>query len=72
MVTEHFTSWVPGTRVNTLTHYLFWFPKLDDVVITVLAEEDSEIFDGRDKCAYEMVVLEVEREQTDGRVCFSN
>lgn len=63
---------MPGTRVNTLTHHLFWFPKLDDAVITVLVEEDPEIFNGQNKCSYEMVVLEVEREQTDGRVCFSN
>lgn len=57
---------MPGTRVNTLSHHLFWFPKLDDVVITALIEEDTEIFNGQDKCSYEMVVLEVEREQTDG------
>lgn len=63
---------MPGIRVNTLTHHLFWFLKLVGVVITVLVNEDTEIFDGQDKCSYEMVVLKVEREQTDGRVCFSN
>lgn len=63
---------MPGTRVNTLTHHLFWFHKLNGVVITVLVEEDTESFDGQDKCSYEMVVLEVERKQADGRVCFSN